>query len=153
MKIKKIIDHASKLYQAMDWKEFDDKTKRVIITERSGAVYEELLDLTFKVNDEIQLSDDSTYEFTMEALGMIADTTATNEDELREAGYEMEADCYTSDLTNWLNQSNYHVYFLTEVLEEMEFKDGFNLLATAQQKAKQEVFNLVLDYLIEKERK
>ena len=59
---------------------------------------------------------------------------------LREAIFERtEADVYTSNLTAWLNARNDHVYYLTEALEEMEIKNGFQALMAAQQRHKEEV--------------
>lgn len=136
----------------MEWLK-DDKGEpmRVIISKSEGKEHDELLNLTFQVSKETQLSMDSVYEFTMNTLEALADSTATDENDLRDSGIEsIEADVYTGDLTAWLNQSNYHVYYLTEALEEYDLKDGFAALAMAQQRAKQEVFTIVLDYLLNK---
>ena len=103
-------------------------------------------DIIWKAHDD-KLPDDYIYEFIQEALDLFADCTGDEE----EAIYEIEADCYTSDLTKWLNSRNDRVYYLTEALEEFEIKDGFQLLAVAQQREKQEVAQAVLqgikDYL------
>lgn len=146
MKLQGLKKQASKLYKAIDWKKIDEDTKRVVITERSGNNYEDLLKITFKVSEDTNLSTDSVYEFTMEALGVIADASGDTIDEIREAGYEIEADAYTSSLIEWLNQSNYHVYYLDEAIKNGA-TDGFNALYQAQQEAKQEVFNIVLDWM------
>lgn len=57
---------------------------------------------------------------------------------------------YTSNLTAWLNSNNNNVYYLTEVLEENEVKDGFQLLQLAQYKAIEEIYYNALS-IIEKE--
>lgn len=54
----------------------------------------------------------------------------------------IEADVYTSNLTEWLNSKNSRVYYLTEALEEIEFKDGFQLLAYAQSREIEEVYQM-----------
>lgn len=148
MNIQKIKNHAGKLYNAMDWKDRGDD-KIAVISERSGKNYEELLKITFIVNEKTNLSMDSTYRFTMEALGMISDSTGEDEEGLRESLDEIESDAYASSLTSWLNESNYHVYYLEEAQEYGKLS-GFELLSIAQQKAKQEVATIVLDYLLEK---
>lgn len=54
------------------------------------------------------------------------------EDDCQQSIMDTEADCYTSDLTAWLNERNDHVYYLTQALEEFDIKDGFQALAYAQ---------------------
>ena len=88
-----------------------------------------------------KLPDDTTYEFIDDALDIICDLDdEATEDDIREAIFERtEADVYTSNLTAWLHARNDHVYYLTEALEKMEIKDGFQALMAAQQKHKEEV--------------
>ena len=90
------------------------------------------------------LPDDYKYDFIVEALEAIAES---EEGEEEETIYEIEADCYTSELTAWLNSHNSRVYYLTEALEEFECKDGFQALAIAQQKEKMEVAFSILNSL------
>lgn len=148
MTIKQVKNHAAKLYKCMDWQDVTEDEKRVVIVKREGQEHEELLKITFNVSEETHLSMDSVYRFTMEALGLIADSSAETEDDLRDAGLEIEADVYTSDLTNWLGESNYHVDYLTSAIENGA-DNGFNALAMAQAQAKQEVFDCVLGQLLE----
>jgi hypothetical protein len=54
---------------------------------------------------------------------------------------------YTYDLTKWLNDDVYNVYYLSEALEEFDEKDGFKLLMMAQYKAIDEVFGAVVELL------
>lgn len=58
-------------------------------------------------------------------------------------------DIYTTDLTNWLGlgSNNRNIYYLTEVLEESDTKDGFALLAQAQYKAIAEIYNEIINLL------
>jgi len=157
MKKQTIQELAQTLYDNMGYKEFpgftenSPKIKKVVITaEYDTPIYKQLLDVTFQVQKSECLSMDSVYKFTCEALGVIADSTGKNEDEIRESIYDIEGDVYTSDLTEWLDESNYHVEYITEALQEYgEFKDGFALLNAAQATAKKDVGNIVLDKLIE----
>ena len=82
-----------------------------------------------------KLPDDTTYAFISKCADAIADAA----DDLNDAITAIEPDVYTHNLTAWLNARVDHVYYLTEVLEESEIKDGFQLLAAAQQKQIQEI--------------
>jgi len=68
-----------------------------------------------------------------------------------DAAVEGRIDIYTSDLTEWLNESNGHVHYLTEALEDLQFKDGHHVLANAQRKCIRDVFEIVslsvIDYM------
>ena len=87
------------------------------------------------------LPDDYKYQFINEAACALSD--ADDFDDI-----QLEADIYTSDLTSWLNSNNSRVYYLTEALEEgFEITDGFQLLAYAQQKEKQEVLYSLISEL------
>jgi hypothetical protein len=81
-----------------------------------------------------KLPDDTTYAFIERAADAIADS-----EDPQDAIAEIEPDAYTAGLTAWLNARVDHVYYLTEVLEESDIKDGFQLLAAAQQKQLHEV--------------
>lgn len=88
-----------------------------------------------------KLPDDYTYEFIADALYILCDLDdEVDVDAIHEEIFERtEPDVYTSDLTAWLGARNDHVYYLTEALEEMDIKDGFQALAYAQAKHKEEV--------------
>lgn len=110
---------------------------------------EELKDLIRKAHGD-KLPDDYCYEFIVEALDKIAECQeGAREYDIIDAIYEIEADVYTSNLTSWLNSRADRVRYLTEALEECEIKDGFQALAVAQQKEKQEVALSVLKSLKE----
>ncbi len=136
---------------------FEGKEKRYSFKAEVYDMDSELWELYSVLSDgmhRIDMDDDSVYEFTVEALDSIIDNSdeSTELDELRDEIVELadeETDVYTSDLTEWLNRSNKNVYYLTEVLEEYWSKedslDGFELLGIAQFKARQEVYEMVLD--------
>ncbi len=96
-------------------------------------------------DDGEMLPDDWRYVFIEQAV----DALAEHEDS-DEAGDSLEPDVYTSDLTGWLHSRNSRVYYLEEVMREYgSFKDGFQLLATAQLQEKQETFHQVIAALRE----
>ncbi len=103
-------------------------------------------DIIFKAHQD-QMPNDYIYEFINDALWVISDNEGTEED-IRENIYDIEANCYTSNLTSWLNRNNQNVYYLTEA-KESGITDGFNLLSHAQYLCKVEIANLVLDGIIE----
>jgi hypothetical protein len=145
-----VIKRAGELYNSMDWLEVSDGSKRVIITPREGQEYQDCLDITFKVSEATSLDSDSVYEFTREALGIIyeADDNAS-EDKIRDQAYEqIEPDTYTSELTDFIGRGNSNVYYLTEALNSYNYLDGFEVLRESQLIAKQEVFDLVFEWLI-----
>jgi hypothetical protein len=139
------IDLAKKLLDYFEWETFDagtDKERKVLILNeklsRESKEYKALLEVIY----DSDLSENSRYEFVVEALEIISE--CSNENDIDDAIYNIESDIYTSNLTAWLNESNHHVYYLTEALQEYNFKDGFALLGQAQILAKQEVaFNVV----------
>ena len=75
-------------------------------------------------------------------------TECEDEDAARERLYEIEPDCYTSDLTEWLSKDNRNVYYLDEAIE-MGCKEGFALLATAQKAYIEEIGNELINGIIE----
>ena len=94
------------------------------------------------------LDEDSVYEYTVEAIDHVID------DEIGDAEkcdvYEWadsDTDVYTSNLTEWLNRSDWNVGYLTDALEEYGDTDGFKALQIAQLKAREEVYRMVLDAL------
>ena len=108
---------------------------------------EEVKDLCFTAHSGT-LPDDFIYSRIVEALDCLSEREPEDEDKARERLEELEADIYTSDLTEWLNSSNNRVYYLTEALEQFECKDGFQALAIAQKLEIDEISNAVLDYII-----
>jgi hypothetical protein len=69
-------------------------------------------------------------------------------DELRDdIIYNIEADIYTANLTAWLASDIKNVYYLTEVLESMDIKDGSQLLSYAQIEQKREIYEIAFEFL------
>jgi hypothetical protein len=71
-----------------------------------------------------------------------------DEDEARERLFEIEPDCYTADLTNWLSEDVRNVYYLDDAIE-MGCKEGFALLATAQKLYIEEIGNELINGIVE----
>lgn len=97
-----------------------------------------------------RMPNDDTYERIYNILDKLAidlDDDA-NEETAREMIYEIEPDVYTSDLTSWLNDNNNNVYYLTEALEQMEIKDGFQLLQVAQGLYIREIANVLIGEIV-----
>jgi hypothetical protein len=135
---KTIQEVAAEMYKNMEQKERKDGSKYYCNIKKIDWQKE----IIHKAHGDA-LPDDYIYEFINDALAVLSDCEEGNEEE---AIYEMEPDCYTTNLTAWLHSSNNRVYYITEALEEFgDIKDGFQLLGIAQTKEKQEVAILVLE--------
>ena len=139
-----IAKKAQKLLDNLEPKHRECDNKDIIVSKStSNKEYEQLCDVLMN----IQMSMDSVYMFAWEALNAITEANAKTEEQAHEAIDQIEPDVYTSDLTSWLNESNYHVYYLEQAIKEYGATSGFQILAVAQQLAKQEVGHLVVDML------
>ena len=148
MTIKNIIKKANTLYEAMETKQRGEEPNNKTITIlKEGKYHQKLLNLTFKVSEETSLSMDSVYMFVYEVLAHISESQATSIQELEENILDIEPDVYTGELTDWLGENNNHVYYLSKALDEYGMTDGFQALGVAQQMAKQEVAQIVLQEL------
>jgi len=95
---------------------------------------------------------DSSYRFAHECIVDFIDNVEVGEYEYLDDIFSktrdaLEADDYTSDLTEWLNERNDNVYYLTEVLEDGIPEDGFTLLQDAQVKHKNEIYTIIFNML------
>jgi hypothetical protein len=108
---------------------------------------EKYQEIIHKAHEEF-FPDDYKYEFIVKALETFSDLI--NEDCPEDAIYEITADEYTSDLTNWLSSHNGRIDYLTQALEECsDVKDGFQILQIAQEKEIKEVAFIILNELLE----
>lgn len=141
---------AEEIYDALEQRKTHDDTERWFLKEGSPEWMKEvILDAGLKVNTDL----DNTYEMAMRVLGAFADVADddSDEDDYREAIYEIESDVYTSELTGWLHSNNNHVYYLDEVMGEFgDSLDGFQLLSIAQKLQIEEFGNLILTDLLER---
>ncbi|MFH2062483.1 MAG: hypothetical protein ABIJ43_05860 [Candidatus Beckwithbacteria bacterium] len=86
------------------------------------------------------------YHSILDAFGQYDDDADI--DEVRGEIVDGLVDVYTSDLTAWLNESNYNVYYITEAQQEYGAQeDGFKLLQMAQYKAIDDIFGEVASLL------
>lgn len=125
--MKKIIKKASELYNKMEIKERTNGTKFYYFKESNEKIQE----FVRNIHGE-SMPDDFIYEQIHNALGFISELEKADDDEFYDRLLDVEADCYTSDLTAWLNSSVSRVYYLTEAISEFGSTDGFDLLANAQ---------------------
>ena len=100
------------------------------------------------------MPNDESYKAIRDIISSIADLaedteweTASEVIEALQDNNSIEADCYTSDLTEWLHSNNSYVYYLTQALDEYGCKDGFQALTMAQQIWLEEVAQAVADAL------
>jgi hypothetical protein len=142
-----IKDLAVKLNKCFEYTTFDKGTdkERTIVTVKDN-IDKNLHDFCIRLVYDNKAGDDYTYQWVWTALEIISN--ANNEDEIQELFNEQEADIYISDLTRWLHSRCDRVYYLTQALEELEVKDGFQVLSMAQYCEMQEVFQDVLNQLI-----
>ncbi len=133
-------DIINQLASELVWKERNDKTKFVC----RNITGDFIQDIIHEVHED-RMPDDTIYEFIYKVVNHLADCDSEDIEDMRDELREIEADVYTSDLTEWLHKSNYHVYYLTQALEEFEPKDGFSLLTIAQSLHIQEVGDNLLN--------
>lgn len=120
----------------------DTDDTRFVINDDIREKYPKLMDYLF--NNDFQVRD-YYYEWGYEAIEQITEAIQEKQTikEIIQTTEEIEfnifADDYTSNITDWLNSNNENVYYLTEALEQ-DIQDGFDLLAEAQRIAKDEVF-------------
>lgn len=111
---------------------------------------EALRDSVRKAHGE-KLPDDWIYDKYHSVLDALTQYNFESTDDLEEKRPEIVdslVDMYTRDLTKWLNDSPYNVYYITEAQEEYGVQeDGFKILQMAQYKAIDEIAGEVIGYL------
>ncbi len=94
----------------------------------------------------------STYEAILSTLSGYTIDSIGDVEENRSEIVDGLVDVYTSELTAWLNLDNRNVYYLTEAQEEYgKQEDGGKLLAMAQYKAIDEIYESVESLLNQSE--
>ena len=90
--------------------------------------------------------DDYRYDYTMDAVGLIADN---DEDSLDDLKYEIEADIYTSSLLAWLASHSSRTGYVDEAVESMGHSDMGIIgdIMMGQVTERQEIFDSVLESL------
>jgi len=140
---KTIKEFAEELQGYLTTDKRDDDTQFIKTTENCPTWFKSLV---MEAHGEM-MPEDYKYQFVSDAIDYIADNG--DNDDLLDCP-EIEPDWYTSDLTAWLHSDNRRVYYLTEVLEELGIKDGFQALASAQLREKEEVYFIILNGIRER---
>ena len=136
MKLTSINKVAESIYSNLELKTRNDGTEfyslKDDISWQRDIIYKAHLD---------RLPDDTIYSKINDFCELLADLDddATEDDAMEVIYNNSDADIYTSNLTSWLNEDNNNVYYLTEVLEEMQITDGFQALSMAQSRFFEEI--------------
>ena len=141
---KTIVTVAEKIYNNMEYRERTNGDKFCCLKNdvqwQRDIIREAHLD---------RLPNDDIYDRINTILEVISNLdNETNEDDIREALYQIEPDCYTSDLTKWLNSDNRNVYYLNDTID-LGSKDGFELLSYAQNAYIQEIGHALISAIQE----
>lgn len=140
---RKVAEEARQLFERVEAKSAEDAPKyafKLDVIQSNDRVYRAISDALYSLDG---ISHDSAYRFAVETLDLIED--ADDEDEAERMIEEMEPDVYTSSLTEWLNEHNAHVYYMTQAAEEYGTTDGFNQLQVAQKLCMEEVAREILE--------
>ena len=95
---------------------------------------------------EFNIGEDYIYQWTVSGLEAIKENLENGEkleDMDLSENIDSEVNCYTSELTKWLNGNVHNIYYLDEAVREMGATE--NILSVAQYQAIYEVFNSVLN--------
>lgn len=129
----------------LDWFVWDKDREIYYLKENAPS---ELLEVVRMAHGDM-LPDNYKYEFIVEALEAIADYDG-DEDDIEELADELEADCYDSDLLDWLNSHSIRIWYVDKAVEEMGHGGGImEDIAMGQVEEKREVFFTVLEDLRE----
>lgn len=132
----------------LDWFEVGKRDDGKTFFYLKDGAPEELHKMVRKVHGDM-LPDDYKYEYIVGALEAIADYDG-DEDDIEELADELEADCYDSDLLDWLNSHSIRIWYVDKAVEEMGHGGGImEDIAMGQVEEKREVFFTVLEDLRE----
>ena len=132
----------------LDWFEVGKRDDGKTFFYLKDGAPEELHKMVRRVHGDM-LPDDYKYEYIVGALEAIADYDG-DEDDIEELADELEADCYDSDLLDWLNSHSIRIWYVDKAVEEMGHGEGvMNDIAMGQVEEKREVFFTVLEDLRE----
>lgn len=156
--IKSIIEQAQACFGTVT----REKTgKEIIVLNDTNEQYNKLSTALFEV---VKTPVDSVYEYAAQIISgledlidddYLADETPDEDieqvlfDSLLDNNY-LEAEIYTSDLTAWLAESNYHIEYLDQALEEFGSKDGIQALQIANSVYKEEIARSLIHELFTK---
>lgn len=137
---------AQKYYDQFEIKDRNGETIVIFKDNRDQKLYDSVMEAHGD-----RLPDDwifDKYHSILDAIGQYDIETPDDLDNNRSEIVDGLVDVYTSDLTAWLNSSNFNVYYMTEAQEEFGAEtDGFKILSMAQYKAIDEIFSEVAELL------
>lgn len=131
--------------------EGDDKKYFVCFTDEAFSSKSEHYEKISSLMYGFQLGQNFIYSTVGSALDEIAELESWEALEEWETHEFCDGlvDVYTGQLTEWLNESNYHVYYLEDAVNELGATDGFAILTGAQYLAIQEVVEAVKSMMLE----
>lgn len=94
--------------------------------------------------------DDWVYGIYADLMQKVTEYEPNTIDDLQDMAPEIvdsSVDMYTADLAKWLAEDNRNIYYLNDVLEQGDIKDGFQLLTQAQYMAIDEVMQEIINLL------
>jgi len=144
----KIIELAERLSKQFETGKRNDGREYLFL--REDDKYEKWMqDVIFEGHLDTMPNDES-YLACQRIIDTIAemDASAFEDNEVLENLEELEPSCYTSDLTVWLNSNNSYVEYLTQALQELDTKDGFQLLTYANSIWLREMTEAIVSKLI-----
>jgi len=151
-KTKSIKDEAAKYLDLLEEREDKKEDRRWISFKIEVIGSDERYKKLSKIMHEIECSEDFIYDQVWGCLNWLVDEAPESDVLIEDALLDIvdrEVDTYTSHLTGWLNQSPFHVYYLTEALEGSDIKDGFQLLTMAQYRAIEEIWREIVCLIME----
>ena len=125
---------------------FRQENGKITITDE-GLSDQTFMDMWHGLSD-IQMDREHKMIFTQDFLSDLADNDIAfiDNDTIFEFA-DNDTDIYTSDLTAFLCASDSNVDYLTQAIKEYQLNDGFKALQTAEFLARQEVYQVIADYL------
>lgn len=126
-------------------------------TEEQHEAKDKISNVLYRLNDEEHICIDDVYDQSYWALEWLDEAfdaeDEPDEDDLRdqlEERVDSAVNVYTHDLTAWLHRSVWHVYYITEALEEYpDTDDGFKLLQIAQYRCFDVIWGNILQLILE----
>ena len=136
---------AGKYYDCFDKTRRHDKTI-VVLKHPISPLCERVAEVVR--NLEESMSDDSAYAFTRDGLADFHDNDLGEdpEENIREWA-DNDVDVYTSDLTDWLAESDKNAQYLSDVISEYGEGIKDNPIGAAQLMAREEAYNKVYELL------
>jgi len=138
--LEKKVNECLNLFERKTFKRDNDKEETLTVFKNSvmnedNKLYKKFSDLIHENQGGENFVYDKVYRCLLDIRDYIICNEDANIDEIRDILPEYidsAVDVYTHDLTTWLNDSVYNVYYITEVQEEFGMQeDGFKLLAMA----------------------